>query len=419
MGKKAPPPPPPPDYMALAKQQADLSNAQLDKQTMENRVNQYTPEGSLTWSKDPTTGKWAQTTTYAPDVEAARQAQLKTQAQLSQAAQGMTDAAMRATQTPFSYEGMTNVSGLDPSQAQAWGQVPGQNLADWRNIDTSGLGDYGSIDFSKLGAMPDSGFGAVEQVRDAMMNRLQPGLTQGRDREVQRLKAQGITEGSPAWQAAMQSLNQRDVDASQQALLGAAGEYGNIFQRGMAARQQGASEQLTAAQYANALRQQQLGEQEGLANFQNNLRGSQFNEQSAQANYANTLRGMQMGEQGMLRDASVQDRNRQIEEALRLRQNPLNELNAFMSSGQVTGPSFGSYNTAGRGVGADVYGAGKDAYKAQMDAYNAAQAKKGGMMSGLMGLAGTVGGAYLGGMVGMPTLGAQLGGSLGGKLGGG
>lgn len=497
---KPAPAPPPPDYAALAREQAKLQNEATDKQTLANRADQYTPEGSLTWSQDPATGRWTQTTKYSADVEAARQAQMATQAKLSQAAQGMTDRAMSATENPFSYEGMTEIGGYDPSKVQGWGQVPGQGIADWANIDMSGLteygqvpgqgltdfaqtntdgmtgygsydpsqlGQYGSIDFSKLGNLPDAGFGAVEGIRDAMMSRLQPSLTQGRDREIQRLKAQGITEGTPAWQAAMQSLNQRDVDANQQALLGGAQEYGNIWNRSMQGRQQGVNEQLAAAQYANALRNQQFGEQgtmanfadrqrqqqlaermgltgeqnqlrqqqlqeqfgisgyqdaqraqqlgerEGLANFQNQLRGSQFNEQSAQAAYANALRGMQMGEQGLMRDAQGQDRQRQIQEALFLRQNPLNELNAFMSSGQVSGPQFGNYNQAGASAAPDIYGAAKDTYKAQMDAYNAAQASKGNLMGGLLGMAGKIGGSVLGGPIG-----GMLGSWAGDKLGG-
>lgn len=400
MGGKSAAPPPPPDYMALAKQQAADQNALLDKQTMENRANQVTPEGTLTWSKDPTTGVWTQTTKYTPEAEAARQAQQRVQAGLSNTAEGMLGSAQGAVSQPFSYDGMTNVSGYDPSQVQGWGAMPGQGNVDWQNVDTSDLQGYGSIDPN------EAGFGSVEAIRDAMMGRLQPGLTQGREQEIQRLKAQGITEGTPAWQAAMRSLNQKDVDASQQALLGGAQEYGNIWNR-----------KLQAANFSNALRGQQVSERTGLADFANNLRGQQFGEQQAQSNYANALRGMQIGEQGLLRDASTQDRNRQIEEAIRLRQMPLNELNAFMSGGQVQGPQFNSYNTASAGTAADIYGAAKDDYKTQMDAYNAAQAKKGGMLSGALGLVGAGAGAFFGGPMGA-QLGASLGGGLGGMMGG-
>jgi hypothetical protein len=389
MGGKSAPAPPPPDYVALAKQQATDQQALLEKQTMENRANQVGADGStLTWAKDPSTGVWTQTTKLSDTAQQAQDAQTRINAGLSQQAEGMIGAASKAVDQPFSYDGMTQVSGYDPSKVQGWGAVPG----------SQGLEDYGHLDYSKVGAMPEAGFGAVDEVQKAMMGRLQGGLTQGREQEIQRLKAQGITEGTPAWQAAMQSLNQKDVDANQQALLGATSAYGDVFNRGMQVRQQGVSEADKSAA------------------FSNQLRGQQFAEQGAQSSYANALRGAQMGEQGLMRDASTQDRNRQIEEAMRLRQNPLNELNAFRSGSQVAGPNFASYSQAGQGQAANIYGASQDKYKADMDAYNAAQAKKGGAMSGLLGAAGGIAGAYFGGPMGA-QLGASLGGSLGGSMG--
>jgi hypothetical protein len=438
--------PPPPDLTAIAKQQASDQQALLDKQTLENRVNQVGADGSsLTWSKDPTSGVWTQTTKLSDTAQQAQDAQTRIDAGLSSTAEGLIGSAQSAVSQPFNYDGMTDVSGYDTSKVQDWGAVPGQGNVGWAQTDTGGmtdygsydpskLSDYGNLDYSKLGAMPDSGFGAVDEVQKAMMGRLQGGLDQGRSAEIQRLKSQGITEGTPAWQAAMQSLNQKDVDANQQSLLGATSAYNDIFNRGMQARQEGVSEADKQAAYANSLRAQQFGEQGTMANYadqqrsqqlaermgltseQNNLNQSQFNQQAAQSAYANSLRGMQMGEQGTLRDASTQDRNRQIEEAMRLRQNPLNELNAFRSGSQIANPTFSSYNTAGQGQAADVYGAAKDDYTNAMNAYNAQQAQSGGMMSGLLGAAGGIAGAYFGGPLGA-KLGSSLGGSLGGAMG--
>lgn len=67
MGSK-PKPPPAPDYMALAKEQARLQNELVDKQTANNRVNQITPNGTITWQQDPVTGAWTQVEAYNQEI---------------------------------------------------------------------------------------------------------------------------------------------------------------------------------------------------------------------------------------------------------------------------------------------------------------------------------------------------------------
>ena len=173
------------------------------------------------------------------------------------------------------------------------------------------------------------------------MGRLNPSLEQGRDREVQRLKAQGITEGTPAWQAAMQSLNQRDVDANQQALLGAMGASSTLFNQGLAARQQGANELLQS------------------------------------------------------RGASIDDRQRELQELLLQRSQPLTELSQLLSNGQIGSPGFEGYTQATPWQAPDIMGAGQSAMQAAMGKYNADTAASSAEMSGLLGLAGALGGAWL------------------------
>lgn len=400
MGKKSSPPPAP-DYTSLAKQQAEMNKEVAQENTLANRVDQYNPYGSLTWSQDPSTGQWTQIEQYAPEVQEAINNALASQQQMSGLLGGLTDRAGQVLSQPIDPSQFTQVQGYTP------GQMPGQGLPNFGQIDMSQLGNWGNVDFSGLGAMPDAGFGAVEQVRDAMMSRLQPGLDQGRSAEIQRLKAQGITEGTPAWQAAMQSQNQRANDANQQALLGAAGEYGNIYNRTLAGRQQGVNEQMLAANFANALRGQQFGEQNTLANLADRQRSQLFDEQSDLFNMHNT-------QQGLIRGAQADDRAREIAEMQMYRQQPLNELNALRGYSSTQGPSFENYNQATGYGAADIYGASQNQYQAAMNNYNASQARKGGLMSGLFGLAGAALGGPLGGMAGN-----ALGGLFGGGGGGG
>lgn len=376
-GSKAPPPPPAPDYVALAKQQAELDLANSRSQTKQNRADQINPYGSLTWTQDPNDpDKWTQTETLNSAAQATLDAQQSSQLALANAGQGMLGNVTDSVKDPFSYDGMTEVQGLN------MGERP----------DSASYGDYQNYDYSKLGAMPDGGFGAVKEVQDAMMSRLDPALKQRRDRENARLASQGITGGGVAFQGTQDSLNRGENDANQQALLGAMGASGDLFNRQMAVRQQGGQEMTAATDLANALRTQRRSE--GIQDYDMGLR-----------------------DQLMGRATSQEDRSRQIQEAQFLRQNPLNEFNSFMSGGQVQMPQFGSYANAGQSSAADIFGASKMQYEDAIQRDNAAKAAKGNKLGGAA--SGAASGAAMGSMVGPwgTAIGGLVGG-IGGYLGG-
>lgn len=191
------------------------------------------------------------------------------------------------------------------------------------SVNAGALPAMGSIDTSNLMKLGDPGFGAVQQVQDAMMSRLGPQMEAARAQEIQRLKSQGITEGSPAWNASMATLGRNDNDARQQALLGAAQEYGNIFNRTLAGRGQQFGELSTIANLANANRAQGWNEQMGAANLALQNRNQLFGERAT----AGQLQNQQMSTMGSLANQAAanqlgwanlasSDRRAQFEEAL-------------------------------------------------------------------------------------------------------
>jgi len=167
------------------------------------------------------------------------------------------------------------------------------------------------------------------------------------------------------------------------------GAYGDIFNRGMAVRQQGGSEMMASTDLANALRSQRRGE--GLEDYDAGIRN-----------------------QLMERATSQEDRNRQINERMFQRTNPLNEFNAFMSGAQVQGPDFANYNQANGSNAADIFGASQKQYEDSIDRYNMKVAGKGNKLGGAA--SGAASGAAMGSMI-MPGWGTAIGGVLGG-LGG-
>jgi hypothetical protein len=414
MGKKSKAPPPP-DYAALAKQQADLNQAAVDKQTQANRINQTSATGgTLTYSQDPTTGAWSQKEAFSPEQQALYDQQVGRQQQLSGAADQSFQGLVDQWGKPLDTSGMQAVSGLDPSGAHAkGGDVNAPDASQYQHIDPSKLGQYGNLDFSNLGQMPDGGFGNVKEVQDAMMALQQPGMDKARQQEQQRLAAMGFSEGDQGYQGVMTQQNNADNDARLKALLAGTTEYGNIFNRQLQARQQGASEDLNKAQYDSQNVSRKLADQVTGSGFENNLLGTQQNAQQQASQYANALRGQDLSEMYTQNNATAAERNRQMNEALAARQRPMDEYKQISSMINPVGPEFEQYNKAGGAAAADVQGAAQKTYQAQVDQANADAARKAGVAGGILKLAGTAAGSFFG----MPQVGAAIGGMLSPKAG--
>lgn len=103
-------------------------------------------------------------------------------------------------------------------------------------------------------------------------------------------------------------------------------------------------------------------------------------------------------------------RERALQEQLAVRNQPLNEISALMSGGQVSMPQFTQYRP-GTIANTDVSGNIWNAYNAQMQGYNAQQQSKNAMLGGLASLGGSI-------LTAPMTGGGSLVGSFFGGLGG-
>lgn len=400
MGKKKAKKPKTPDYAALAEQQAGLNQEAMNQQTIANRPNQVNPSGSQTWSVDPDTGQWTQTVELSPELQAMQDQMRGIQ---YNALNTYGDVAGTPLDTSWmSAYGTNDLGEIDPSQFQAWGQVPG----------TEGLENWGQLnDPSQAFADPSqlqAGFGGVKEVQDAMMGMLRPGLDQRRAAETQRLKSQGLTEGSRAWQTAMQGLDTGENEAANRAMLSGVSAYNDVFGR-----------QLQQQQLMNQTRGQQFGENLSAANYANALRGRQLGEQFDLSNYANQLRGLQGEEAAGLQDQQIQAgdyynrlRQQQMNEELTKRQLPMQEMQAISQFTNAMNPTFNPFTNAGNAGAADMMGAANQKYTADMNAYNAQAAANAGAAGNIGKLVGSVAGSFFG------PLGTAAGGALGGMLGG-
>ena len=287
------------DPMALAREQADAQSRLLQQQTVANRPNQVGPNGSSTWTQDPATGQWTQKTELNAQDQARLDSQRQASGTMASAGAALAPGVAAGYSHPLNYDNATKMSGYD----------------------------LGAIN-QATGKM-DAGFDSVQGIRDAMMSRLQPQRDAARASEQQRLRNQGLTDTSEAYNTAMSRLDRGDTDAQMQALLAGASEHNNIFNRQLA-------------------------------------RGNQM-----------------FGQQGSMANLSGQQRQQNISEANALRDRPLTELNAMMGNQVASKVDMPQFATAGLGQSADLLGASN-----AQNANNAtAAAQKASNTQGMFGLA--------------------------------
>lgn len=342
-----------PDYTALAKQQAKMQSNLLRQQTQANRIDQYTPWGSVTYSSGgdfDQAGYDAAMKKYERDLQKYNSQQQnslyfppqvyggsnRTVGQWNDPIGGnnwataFSGSAIPPPQAPsksqFGYnpDKWSSTMTLDPQLQQLlenqWG-AQGQGYDELQNYLAN------IQDPNRINAAP---INPGQTAQDAIMARLQPSFND-RDEEIRnRLYNQGVRPGTEAWDKEMLNFERTRNDAFSQAAL------------------QGIDLDFRARQNA-------------------------------------------LAEQGM----------------------PLNAINTFLSGGQVNPPQFQQAGQAGAAQAPDLLGAAQAQYGSALNSYNASQASQGNMLGGLFSL----GGAALGGFGGLGgALGAATGGNVAGGI---
>jgi len=416
-----------PDPAATAQAQGTANIEAARATTAMNRANQFTPWGSQTWSQDPNNpDAWASTVSLSPE----QQALMDQQNRISTGLGGVQEAALGRVQNlmgqGIDYGALPGALSFDEAMAKggaglynptqmyggaealtgktrdaAW-QATG-NLGNQLARAMPGVERLGAVqDYTgPQGAMPTSADAYRKQVQDALysqqQSRLDPRFAQASSDLESRLAAQGITQGSEAYNREIANLGRERTDAYQQAMnqaiTGGEAATSAQFARDLASRQQGTTEANLEFQNALAGRGQDLsalgqyfnqamaGRQQGTSEYNAALAGAL----GAQQGLTNTA---QLGLQTAAAQPAIAQsysnlssgiRNQALNEQLQQRANALNELNALRSGAQVTTPQFGS-TQSGAQVGAAPVA------QSVWNAYNADQAGSNSLMSGLTSL---------------------------------
>ena len=390
MGKRSSAPPPP-DYRAAAQETAagNLEAARLAARA--NRVDQFTPYGSLTYT-DLGNDRWRQDMRLTPQAQQALNQQLDLNQKYGEVANIGFDRARSIFENPqldtsnlpqINPLNQGSLSGVRNFDASGLNDVRGINesaLGNVRNLDASGLNDVRGID---LNSLPQGAVNAGQTAQQAILSRLNPQLQQQEEALRTRLANQGITLGSDAYNREMLAQGQRANDLTMQAAL----QGINLDQ---AARQQAFGEQQALSANDLARRQAGFGERQAMSQFDAARRQQGLQEQLAFANNAADTRARMLQEQAYLQDR------------------PLNLINALRTGNQVQAPQFQQFAQQATTAGPDLLNAAHAQYGAAVDAANARNAQTSGLLGGLFGVGL--------GVAGLPVAGGSLGGNFLGGL---
>jgi hypothetical protein len=392
MGKKAPAPPPAPDPVKVAAAQTDSNIATARMNANMNRLDETDPMGSVKYT-DLGGDHWRKDTSLSP----IGQQQFDLQNQVDEgtnrlALQGVGQAS-NVLSTPFSMGGLPQerapgLFGWGDVQRTVNGGGPIQTSVAGGGPIQTGLGDAGRIlgEFGDAGALqrsvgPDDFSADRQRVEQAVMSRMQPQIEQSRAAMAQRLADQGIPAGSEAYKRQMDELGQQENDARMQAILAGGQEQSRLFgmdlnkgnfvnnaQQTAYGQEQGRAgfeneaqalrfgQGLQQGQFVNQAQGQQFGQGLQQGEFANNAQGQEFGQGLTQGNFANAATGQMLSQQSADKADWANQRQRQLQELLLQRSQPINEIGALLGTGQVGVPQFQA-TTPVNVQGTDVMGA--------------------------------------------------------------
>ena len=356
-----------PDYMGATQLQGEISKENLNTQNYANRPTINTPFGSQSWGtqavKDPATGQvvtsWTQNNSLAPGLQEALNDQLGIQAGRSDLAGSFMQRVANDYASPMDYSSLPALTAAN---------APG-NLRTGTTDYTPGL----TTSFNFGNPLPQFDSSYRDTVANQLMSKMQPAHDYQQRQLETKLANQGFTQGSEAFNRALNELNQRQSLERYNALDQAGTEAQRLYNMQMGTAQQGYNQNLQAAQFQN----QALGQASALdlANMQ------AFNQGVSQ----------QYGLNQQYANAQNQMRQQAIAEEAQRRGMSLNEMNALLSGQQVQMPNMPSFSQSGQAQTPNLLGAMQAGYDSQLGAYNAQQAGN----NALLGAGASLGGAYM------------------------
>ncbi len=455
------PSPAPPDPYATASAQNQINSQAIQDTTKYNQVNQTSPFGASTWSgsyDDPNNPR-TQNTTLNPQLQALLSGQTGIAQTLTDAAgnrlQGLAgmsnyqdpttdmslaNGANSPLQTSYNTQGvpLLGAGANDPLMTSFAAPTTGtvSNVAG-PQIQTS-LGNQGQAQTSlgnqnfaqQITDAQNAAYGTQDRFVEQDFNRQQQSL-EGQ------LAAQGIPQGSAAWNDAhtqLQNQRQEAEQSAQNAATTAGGSmqnqlFGQQLQAGQFAnqgQQQNFEQALNAGDFgnqaqmlsfgagmqnanlANTVNQQQFNQNLGSAQFNNQALGQQFNQgmdimnynqgaigqnnqtNAAQAQFGNQASGQQFNQGMTLQNYNQGEQQRQIANRIQGRIQNFNEAASFLNGSPISpnNPTFQPTTQYTPAQAAPNY------VSTAQNNYSTASAARSALLSSIFGAIGNVGGPW-------------------------
>lgn len=375
-----------PDYMGATQLQGEISKENLNTQNYANRPTINTPFGSQTWGtqsvKDPATGQivtsWTQNNSLAPGLQQALDDQMGIQAGRSDLAGGFMQRVANDYSQPMDYTSLpalTSANQVGNLQTGTTDYTPGLKTA-----FNFGQPTQTSLNMGDNPALPQFDSSYRDTVANQLMQRMQPVHDYQQKQLETKLANQGFTQGSEAFNRALNELGGRQSAERYNALDTAGNEAQRLYNMQMGGRQQAFNEDLGSGQFANQAQQQGYQQNLGAAQFQNQALGQASALDLANMQASNQAMSQQYGLNQQYANQQNQLRQQAIAEQMQRRGMSLNEMNALLSGQQVAMPQMPSFNAAGKAETPNILGATQSQYDAQLGAYNADQAAFGNLL---------------------------------------
>jgi len=261
---------------------------------------------------------------------------------------------------------------------------------------------YGQdFNYNSAPAMPTADESTRKAVEDALYSRatarLDPRFSQAQDQLISSLAAQGITQGSEAYNRELQNFNNARNDAyasaMNDAITGSDEAMQRLFNMGLQARQQGVNE-------ANTLRTLPTQEAAALAGISNGLDTASRNWYGAET-AQETAKDNSTANQFNMERMNNQD---QFNNTIAVRNQILNELNALRTGAQAQMPNFGSTNSGAQVGASPIAQSVYNSYQGDLANYQAGVGSNNAMLGGLASLGGAVMRAPAGTFAGLAAL---------------
>lgn len=216
-----------------------------------------------------------------------------------------------------------------------------------------------------------------QRYEDALWERQAGDRTQTRSQLESQLVNRGLRPGTAAWDSELARLSRSENDARLGTILAAGDEQARMVNLARDAAAFGNQSELARMQAQNqaALQSAQFGREGQLAQNAAAMGQAQFGQQA-----------QNLGNQASLQQAQFQNaaRAQQMQEQFALRNQPINEIGALLSGGQVTNPTFGA-TPQSPVAGVDYTGLVNQKYQSELAPYQAGMGGLFGLGSALIG----------------------------------